>query len=436
VEINKIIKRSHGLRGTIAVPGDKSVSHRAVMIGSIAKGETEIDNFLPSEDCLSTIKCCRAMGVNIEGPENGRVKVIGRGLYGLSEPDRILDAGNSGTTIRLISGILSGQPFFSIITGDRSLTGRPMGRVINPLMQMGSRIWGRRNNTLAPLAIKGGSLKGIDYVSPVASAQVKSAVLLAGLFAEGWTYVTEPVKSRDHSERMLKFFGADIIVRENRVGVRGGCTLKGGRITVPGDISSAAFLMVAASITPGSDITIENVGTNPTRDGIIEALQKMGADITLLNAREVGGEPVSDIRVRSAGLHGTTIEGPLIPRMIDEIPVLAVAAAAAGGETLVKDAAELKVKESNRIAAVAGEMRKFGVDITELDDGFIVKPGNKLKGAVINPRHDHRIAMSMTVAGLVSHGETKIMDAECVNISFPEFYDALKKLDSNIIQPE
>lgn len=375
------------------------------------------------------MKCFKKLGVVFKGPRNGELLVQGLGLHGLKEPADLLDAGNSGTTMRLISGILSGQPFFSVITGDESLRSRPMGRVAVPLRQMGAVIMGRSENTLAPLAIRGSRLKAVDYSSPVASAQVKSSILLAGLYAKGVTSVTEPFKSRDHTERMMKYFGADIVVDGNRVEVRGEKSLRGGEITVPGDISSAAFLMVAASVVPDSDITIRNVGTNPTRDGIITALRQMGADIEILDTREISGEPVSDIRVRSAALRGTAIKGELVPRMIDEIPVLAVAAAAAAGETVVADAAELKVKESNRIAAMVNELKKFGVDIEELPDGFIVRPGNSLSGASVNSRRDHRIAMSMTVAGMISGGKTLIDDPDCVNISFPGFYDVLKSME-------
>lgn len=399
------------------------------MLGSIAEGETLIKNFLAGEDCLSTMKCFKKLGVVFKGPRNGELLVHGLGLHGLKEPADLLDAGNSGTTMRLISGILSGQPFFSVITGDESLRSRPMGRVTVPLRQMGAVIMGRRENNLAPLAIRGGRLKAINHSSPVASAQVKSSILLAGLYAEGVTSVTEPFKSRDHTERMMKYFGADIVVNGNRVEVRGENTMRGGEITVPGDISSAAFLMVAASVVPDSDITIKNVGTNPTRDGIITALRQMGADIEILDTREVSGEPVSDIRVRSAVLRGTAVKGDLVPRMIDEIPVLAVAAAAAGGETVVGDAAELKIKESNRIAAIVDELKKFGVDIEELPDGFIVRPGNSLSGAAVDSRRDHRIAMAMTVAGMISGGKTIIDDPDCVNISFPGFYDVLKSIE-------
>lgn len=427
--IDSMITRAKGLRGTVTVPGDKSISHRAVMMGAIAEGETFIRNFLTGEDCLSTMKCFQQLGIEFRGPVNGELLVRGRGLHGLKEPEDILDAGNSGTTIRLITGLLSGQPFFSVISGDRSLNSRPMGRVAVPLRQMGAVIMGRRENTLAPLSIRGGKLKGIDYISPVASAQVKSSILLAGLYAEGITSVSEPLKSRDHTERMLKYFGADLEIDGNRVAVRGGNVLRGGEITVPGDISSAAFLLVAATVVPDSDITIKNVGTNPTRDGIIIALRQMGADIEILDCREINGEPVSDIRVRSAGLRGATVEGALIPRMIDEIPALAVAAAAAEGETVVRDASELKVKESNRISAIVEELKKFGADIEELPDGFKIRPVGRLRGATVNSRRDHRIAMSMAVAGLISEGRTLISESDCVNISFPGFYDVLKSLE-------
>jgi 3-phosphoshikimate 1-carboxyvinyltransferase len=398
------------------------------MLGAIARGDTIIRNFLAGEDCLATMNCFKALGVEFEGPDGGDLLVRGVGLHGLKEPMAVLDAANSGTTMRLILGILSGQPFLSMLTGDRSLVGRPMARVTVPLAQMGASIMGRRDNTMAPLAIRGGCLKPIDYVSPVASAQVKSAVLLAGLYAGGQTTVTEPVKSRDHTERMLKYFGAAVETRGNTVVVQGGPTLQGAEIKVPGDISSAAFLMVAAALVPGSDLLIRNVGTNPTRDGIVEALRNMGADIVLLNTREESGEPVSDIRVRHSRLRGTVLAGSLIPRMIDEIPVLAVAACAAGGETVVRDAAELKVKESDRIAAIVGSLKKFGADIEELPDGFIIRPGGRLRGATVDPGKDHRMAMSMTVAGLVAEGETVIRDHQCENISFPGFYDVLNSI--------
>ncbi|MFZ5644156.1 MAG: 3-phosphoshikimate 1-carboxyvinyltransferase [Bacillota bacterium] len=426
--MEKIIFKSKGLVGNTTVPGDKSISHRAVMIGSIAEGNTHIENFLTGEDCLATMNCFKAMGIEFEGPHDGFLVVRGKGLDGLMEPEKILDAANSGTTIRLMTGILSGQPFLSMITGDDSLKKRPMGRVIEPLTLMGSNIMGRKQNTLPPLAIRGGNLKPVDYTTQVASAQIKSSILFAGLFANGKTSVTEPARSRDHSERMLKYFGAEVETEGNRVTLKGLPSLKGTDIKIPGDISSAAFLMVAAALVPGSDLTIRNVGTNPTRDGIIHALKKMGANIEIIDTTVSCGEPVSDIRVRHSELKGITVEGDLIPRLIDEIPALAVAASVAEGETVVKDAAELKVKESNRISAIVEELKKFGVNIVELPDGFIVHPGNKLQGAIVDTRMDHRIAMAMSVAGLISEGETVIKGCQYVNISFPGFFDVLKSL--------
>ncbi|OPX90476.1 MAG: 3-phosphoshikimate 1-carboxyvinyltransferase 1 [Pelotomaculum sp. PtaB.Bin104] len=417
------------LQGTTTVPGDKSISHRAVMLGALAEGDTVIENFLPGEDCLSTISCFGKLGVEIQGPEHGRVIVRGRGLSGLSEPDDILDAGNSGTTMRLILGILSGQPFFSVVTGDRSLRQRPMARVTGPLVQMGAHIRGRQGGRLAPLAIQGGCLKPIDYGSPVASAQVKSAVLLAGLFADGVTYVSEPHRSRDHTERMLNYFGANIKVSGNTVQVTGQSRLKGQRVCVPGDISSAAFLMVAAALVPGSDLTIPGIGINPTRSGILDVLLEMGAGIELLNKREEGGEPVADVHVRYAGkLSGVTVAGETIPRLIDEVPALAVAAAAADGTTRIKDAGELKVKESDRIATVAAILRRFGAAVEELPDGLLIMGGRPLQGAICDSQGDHRIAMAAAIAGLVAKGETVIRGAECINVSFPGFAVVLKNI--------
>jgi 3-phosphoshikimate 1-carboxyvinyltransferase len=423
------IQYSPGLRGVTAVPGDKSISHRAVMLGSLAAGETVVDNFLAGEDCLSTIGCFQKMGVAIEGPVKGRVRISGQGLDGLSEPAGVLDAGNSGTTMRLLLGILAGQPFFSVITGDESLRGRPMARVAGPLRQMGATVLGRRGGSLAPLAVQGGALKNIDFISPVASAQVKSAVLLAGLFAGGETSVTEPSRSRDHTERMLLHFGARVEVEGNTTRVKGRPGLEGRKIVVPGDISSAAFLMVAAALVPGSDVTITGVGVNPTRDGIIEVLQAMGTDLTLHNRRDQDGEPVADIRVRYAGrLTGVTVAGPLIPRLIDEIPVLAVAAAAADGITEIRDAAELKVKESNRIAAVAGLLSRFGAHVNELPDGMQVRGVPALRGAECDSLGDHRIAMAAAVAGLTAKGETLVRGADCMDVSFPGFDHVLNAL--------
>jgi len=423
------ITSAGALRGTATVPGDKSISHRAVMFGALAEGDTVIEHFLPGEDCLSTIECFRKLGVEIEGPDNGVVRVRGRGLSGLSEPDDILNAGNSGTTMRLLLGILAGQTFFSIITGDDSLRRRPMARVTGPLTQMGARIEGRQGGNLAPLAVRGGRLKPLVFNSPVASAQVKSSVLLAGLFADGVTAVSEPHRSRDHTERMLRHFGAEVEVSGNTVRVNGRPCLKGQRVVVPGDISSAAFLMVAASIVPGSDITLAGVGVNPTRSGIIDVLLEMGAGIELLNQRKEGTEPVADIKVYYTGrLSGVTVGGEIIPRLIDEVPALAVAAATAEGETRIKDAAELKVKESNRITTIATTLSRFGADIKELPDGLLIKGGLPLKGTICESYGDHRIAMAAAITGMVAEGETVVRGAECVDVSFPGFAHVLKKI--------
>ncbi|MDQ0285685.1 3-phosphoshikimate 1-carboxyvinyltransferase [Desulfofundulus luciae] len=427
--MNLEITPPRALRGITRVPGDKSISHRAAMLGALAEGDTQIENFLMGADCLATVKCLAGMGVSFTGPdENGRLTVHGRGPAGLKEPENVLDAGNSGTTIRLMLGILAGLPFFTVITGDASLRRRPMKRVTAPLSRMGARIWGRQEASLAPLAVRGGELQGAGFSLPVASAQVKSALLLAGLSARGETRVAEPAPSRDHTERMLQYFGAEIHKEGLTVWIRGGQVLAGRRVTVPGDISSAAFLMVAAAVVPGSDVTIREVGVNPTRDGILEVLRAMGADLEIFNRHHLGGEPVADIRVRYSRLKGITIGGELIPRLIDEIPILAVAGALAEGELVVRDAAELKVKESNRIATVVGELRKFGVEVEALADGLRVRGGRPLTGALCESHGDHRIAMAMAVAGLVARGKTVIQDAGCVDVSFPGFAGILNTL--------
>lgn len=416
------------LRGVLSVPGDKSISHRAVMLGALARGITEVDHFLMGEDCLATVACFKAMGVRIEGPVEGKLKVHGVGLGGLQEPADVLDAGNSGTTTRLMMGILAGQPFCSIITGDESLRRRPMARVTGPLAEMGAVFLGREQNNLLPMAVRGGALKPIHFQSPVASAQVKSAILLAGLYAEGETSVTEPSPSRDHTERMLQAFGAAVRVTGNTVTLKGFPELQGLKITVPGDISSAAFLAVAAACLPDSEVTLQGVGINPTRDGLLEVLRQMGAGLEIVNERQQGGEPVADIKISGGKLQGTEISGALIPRLIDEIPVLAVAAAYAEGTTVIRDAAELKIKESNRIAAVARELKKFSVDIEELPDGLVIRGGKPLTGATCQSYGDHRIAMAMAVAGLGARGQSVIEGAQCIPVSFPGFNDALKSL--------
>ncbi|HBX24328.1 MAG TPA: 3-phosphoshikimate 1-carboxyvinyltransferase [Desulfotomaculum sp.] len=412
------------LRGQVRVPGDKSISHRAVMLGALACGETEIDHFLFGADCLSTIEIIRALGVQVFTEKN-RVVVRSGGMDALLEPENMLDAGNSGTTMRLMAGVLSGCPFFSVLTGDNSLRQRPMGRVIKPLTAMGARITARKGNSLAPLAIQGGKLQAMEYCSPVASAQVKSAVMLAGLFTAGVTTVIEPARSRDHTERMLKYFGARVEVDGQRVSIWGRPNLTGKKITIPGDISSAMFFIAAGITVPGAKLDILNVGINPTRTGALAILKDMGADITLHNRREVNGEPVADLKVRGSQLKGTVIGGEIIPKLIDEIPVLAVVAALAEGETVVRDAAELRHKESDRITAVVRLLGALGADVSESPDGFVVRGGRQLKGAPCDSFGDHRMAMAAAVAGLSAHGSTTINGAECVDVSFPDFFDTL-----------
>lgn len=415
------------LKGTIAIPGDKSISHRSVMFGSIAKGTTEITGFLQGADCLSTISCFRKMGVVIEN-KNDTVLVHGNGLRGLKAPDSVLDCGNSGTTTRLISGILSGQNFSCTLTGDASIQKRPMKRIIDPLSAMGAQITSIKQNDCAPLQIVGAPLHGIHYHSKVASAQVKSSILLAGLYADGKTQVTEPALSRNHTEIMLRFFGADVTSEGVTASILPAEELYGQKITVPGDISSAAYFIAAALLVSGSELLIKNVGINPTRDGILRVCQSMGADITLQNAVYDSGEPSADLLVRHSSLKATQIGGELIPTLIDEIPVIAVMACAANGTTIIKDAAELKVKESNRIRTVVDNLKIMGADIEETDDGMIIHGGKPLHGGIIESYLDHRIAMSFAVASLIAEGETTIRNADCINISYPTFYQDLERL--------
>ena len=422
---------SKPLRGTLTVSGDKSISHRAVMLGSLATGTTEIEGFLPGEDCLSTIRCFRSMGVQIE--QNGSsVKVFGRGLRELTAPAGILDCGNSGTTTRLLSGVLAAQHFNSVLSGDASIQRRPMKRIMIPLRAMGADITSVSGNDCAPLSVHGKQLYGIHFNSPIASAQVKSAVLLAGLYASGQTTVTEPALSRDHTERMLRSFGAKVLTGnfEDRpsVTVTETQNLYGTEISVPGDISSAAFFLVGASIVPGSEVVLRNVGINPTRDGVISALRAMGAKIEVLDVRNEDSEPAADLLVRYAPLHGTEIGGALIPRLIDELPVLAAAAAVAEGRTVIRDAAELKVKESNRIRTMAEGLSRLGAKVEETEDGLIIDGGAALHGGAVESYSDHRIAMSFAILSLVTDGEVRISDPDCVNISAPTFYEDLKSL--------
>lgn len=421
------VHKSKGLRGIVAIPGDKSISHRSVIISSLARGKTQISNFLASADCLKTIECVRKLGIKISC-QDGIISVYGQGLTGFSEPEDILDVGNSGTTIRLMSGLLAGQPFCSFITGDTSIRNRPMRRVTKPLKQMGAEIIGRKLDSLAPLAIRGGDLKPFSYSTEVASAQVKSAILIAGLFADGWTEVTEPAQSRNHTELMLKGFGVPVKTDGLSVSVKGGQNMEATDIYVPGDISSAAFLIVAASIVPDSKLVLRDVGLNPSRTGIIDILQEMGGNITIENEREMIGELVGDITVKSACLKGVKIAGDLVVRSIDEIPVLAVAAAFAEGITEIRDAAELRVKESDRIAAIASEFSKLGIDITELPDGLKIKGRKPLIGAVCSCHGDHRIALSLATAGLMAEGKTSIMESESIAVSFPNFSQVLTEI--------
>lgn len=416
-----LFHKSHPLKGEITVPGDKSISHRGIMLGALANGTTSITNFLKGADCLSTISCFQKMGIEIEETEN-EILVHGKGLHGLSAPKEILDAGNSGTTTRLISGILAGQNFSCDLTGDASIQKRPMKRIMTPLSMMGADITSVHNNGCAPLHIKGAPLKGIFYQSPVASAQVKSCVLFAGLYADGKTSVTEPFLSRNHSELMLSSFGASVQTCGTTATIEPEPVLTAQKVEVPGDISSAAFFIAAGLLIPGSELLIKNVGINPTRDGILRVCRQMGANLELLNTRTQCGEPVADILVKHSELNGTVIEGDLIPTLIDELPVIAVMAACANGETIIRNAEELKVKESNRLEIIVHHLSEMGCDITGTEDGMIIRGGKPLHGAVLDSHLDHRIAMSFAVAGLVADGETEITNADCVNISYPGFY--------------
>lgn len=418
-----VIQKIKKAVGQIKVPGDKSISHRAVMLGSLASGVTEISGFLKGADCLSTIDCFRKMGIDIDiNGEN--VTVHGNGLRGLKKPDEMLYTGNSGTTTRLLCGILAGQNFDTSITGDASIQKRPMGRVVKPLSMMGAKI----ENEYCPLYITGTKLHGIDYKMPVASAQVKTAIILAGLYADGETVIHEIEKSRDHTELMLSAMGADLTVDNLDITVKPTNDLTAVNVDVPGDISSAAFFLVLGAIMPNSQITVTNVGINPTRTGIINVLKDMGADITLENVHTSAGETVADITVRSSSLKGTTVGGDIIPRLIDELPIIAVAAVFADGQTVIKDAQELKVKETNRIRAVVDEFNKCGIDITETDDGMIINGGKSIHGADFKTYGDHRMAMSLTVLAQLADCESTLDDSDCACVSYPTFFDDFYKL--------
>lgn len=422
-----IFTKVNSLKGEVNIPGDKSISHRAVMFGSLAEGTTEVTNFLQGADCLSTISCFRKLGIEIENTSQ-QILIHGKGLHGLTEPSDTLDTGNSGTTTRLISGILAGQRFTTILNGDASIQTRPMKRIITPLSMMGADITSLKGNDCAPLRICGGQLHGITYKSPVASAQVKSCVLLAGLYADAPTSVTEPVLSRNHTELMLAGFGAHVASSGTTATIEPEPDLNGMKIEVPGDISSAAYFLAAGLMIPNSEILIKNVGINPTRDGILRVAKEMGGDITILNEKTSGGEPTCDLLVRSSSLKGVTIGGEIIPTLIDEIPMIAVMACFAEGITTIKDAQELKVKESNRIDTVVTNLKAMGAHIEATDDGMIIEGGYPLHGAVIDSHLDHRIAMSFAIGALGADGETRIEGADCVKISYPEFYQTLEKL--------
>jgi 3-phosphoshikimate 1-carboxyvinyltransferase len=422
------LNRAKSFKGEFTPTPDKSISHRAIIFSSLSQGKSVIRNFLRADDPVSTLNACRTLGVAIDD-KGDEIIVNGRGVHGLKEPFNVIDCGNSGTTIRLLSGVLSGNPFFSILTGDESLTKRPMARVINPLSRMGAEIMARAENRYPPVAIKGKKLQPIEYIMPVASAQVKSAILLAGLYADGETVIIEPAKSRDHTERILPAFGAEIIIEGLRVRIKGGTELKGTDVYVPGDFSSAAFIVIGALLIKDADISITGVGLNPTRTGLLEVLKEMGAEVEISNMRNLSGEPVADIHCRGgAELKAVSVTREKIPALIDEFPILCVAATQAEGTTTIRGAGELRVKESDRIKSVVTELRKMGVELEEFEDGVSIKGKSELRGAVIESYGDHRIAMAMSIAGLIADGTTTICGVSSVNISFPGFFQILRRL--------
>lgn len=428
--MNRVIEKTNFLKGEITPPPDKSISHRAVIFASLAKGESRIKNFLWAKDPISSLNAMKSLGVKIEVNDIKEIIVQGEGLQSLKEPEDVIDCGNSGTTIRLLSGILAGQPFLSILSGDESLRQRPMKRIIEPLRQMGVEICSRAENRFPPVVIRGGNLKGISYEMPIASAQVKSAILLAGLFAKGDTTVKEPHKSRDHTEKMLKSMGVELYITNNTIKIsQPSQELKAFDIAIPNDFSSAAFFIGGACLVPDSEVIIKNVCLNETRTGFLEVLRSMGAKIEIFNLKEQAGEPVGDILVKkSSGLKGVTVQGEIIPRLIDEFPILCIIATQAEGLTVIRDAKDLRAKESDRIKAMVTELSKMGVPIKEFEDGVEIKGPCKLKGTEVYSYKDHRIAMALSIAGLISEGKTTIIDADCVDISFPEFYDLLEIL--------
>ncbi|WP_071459962.1 3-phosphoshikimate 1-carboxyvinyltransferase [Bacillus massilinigeriensis] len=424
MEARRLQTTKSGLVGTIEVPGDKSISHRAVMFGAMAKGKTTVENFLPGEDCLSTISCFRKLGVHIQ-QEGTEVIIEGTGLKGFREPVEVLDVGNSGTTIRLLTGILAGRPFRTVLTGDDSIAKRPMTRVVEPLRLMGASIDGRKSGEYTPLSVRGDALKGIEYKLPIASAQVKSSILLAGLQAKGRTTVVEPEKTRDHTEKMIELFGGSVTSEGLTASVEGGQELSGTHVHVPGDISSAAFFLAAGCIVPGSDIELRNVGLNSTRTGILDVLERMGAEIVISPSNKGSGEPSGTIRVKYSELQGTVIEGAMIPRLIDEIPIISLIATQATGVTIVRDAKELKVKETNRIDTVVKELTKLGANIEATEDGMIITGGGMLHGGTVSSHGDHRIGMMLAIASLIANGEVYLEKCEAINVSYPRFFEHL-----------
>lgn len=438
------ITPGHSLRGTIAVPGDKSITHRVLILTALAEGVGRLTHYCRGEDCLNTMRALQALGVRIDETADA-LQVHGKGVWGLAEPGGIIDCGNSGTGIRLLTGLLAGQDFFTVLTGDASIRRRPMGRIVKPLREMGATIAGRKGGELAPLAVSGTTLRGITYTSPVASAQVKSSLLLAALFAKGTTRLSEPRLSRDHTERLFEFFGLPLTRDGLTLTIEGRPSVgwaAAAELTVPGDLSAAAFFIVGASIIPGSDITITGVGVNPTRTGLLDVLQRMGGDIQLLNRRDQAGEPVADIRVKSAPLHGVTIGADLIPQTIDEFPILCVAAAVAEGQTVIMGAEELRVKESDRIATMAAELRGMGAQVNERADGMDIqgvghpRENGRLQATKGRSHGDHRVAMSLAIAGLTAPGQSVVHDADCIETSFPDFYASLMQLTGQPLRTE
>ncbi len=428
--MNIIVRPAEKIKGVIVIPGDKSISQRALIIGAMAQGRTEIDNFLPARDVMSNLNCLKQLGVPIEINSPKEVIIHGVGLFGFKESDQILDCQNSGTTMRILPGLLAGQNFFSCLTGDESIRYRPVDRIITPLRKMGAKIYGRDDNRYPPISIIGRRLSGIRYRLPVPSAQVKTAILIAGLISDGKTIIEEEFRSRDHTERMLSILQARINFEKFTTIVEGNYSLSAERIVIPGDISSAAFFIALGLLVEGAEITISNVGLNPTRTGFLDILDKMDACLTAENLETISNEPRGTLIVEPSELKATDINGEIIPRLIDELPLLAVIASQAKGTTTVKDAKELRIKETDRIKAICTELRKMGAEINELEDGFQVNGPTKLKGAILESYSDHRIAMALAIAASIASGESTIRNAECVDISFPHFFDLLNKINT------